>query len=120
MIDHRAANLRPFRPGQSGNPAGRPKSARSKIGERFLQALHDDFNDHGEGVIVRVREEEPATYLRLVAALLPKEIEAPRGIPLEDATRDELLAVLAVIRQAQAARQAEDGQLTHERPLALA
>ncbi len=120
MIDHRAANLRPFRPGQSGNPAGRPKSARSKIGERFLQALHADFDDHGEGVIVRVREEEPATYLRLVAALLPKEIEAPPGNPLEGATRDELIALLAFIREVRATQQDEDAQLIDGQPLALA
>ena len=36
---------RPFVPGQSGNPAGRPKGARSKLGETFLKALAEDFDE---------------------------------------------------------------------------
>jgi hypothetical protein len=33
-----------------------------------------DFAEHGERVIERVREEDPATYLRIAAGLLPKEL----------------------------------------------
>src|SRR5215471_10323251 len=37
-------NLRPFKPGQSGNPKGRPKGARNRLGTQFLEALEADFN----------------------------------------------------------------------------
>ena len=30
-----------WQPGQSGNPAGKPKGARNKLGEAFIEALHD-------------------------------------------------------------------------------
>jgi hypothetical protein len=65
-----------WQPGQSGNPAGRPKGARSKLGEEFLKAMLADFEQHGAVVISTVREEKPDQYLKVVASILPKEIEA--------------------------------------------
>jgi hypothetical protein len=72
---------RPFEPGQSGNPAGRPKGARSKLSEAFLQALADDFQTNGKKVIEKVRAERPHEYLRVCASVLPQRME------LEDDSR---------------------------------
>ena len=66
-------NLRPFTPGQSGNPKGRPKGARNRLGTQFLEALETDFNQFGPQAIALVREKKPETYMRVVADLLPKE-----------------------------------------------
>jgi hypothetical protein len=66
--------LTPWKPGQSGNPAGRPKGARNKLGEAFVQALADDFADHGVAAVEKVRAEEPATYLKIIANTLPREL----------------------------------------------
>jgi len=66
-------NLVPFKPGQSGNPKGRPKGARNRIGTQFLEALEADFNKFGSQVIAQVREKKPEVYMRVVADLLPKE-----------------------------------------------
>jgi hypothetical protein len=64
---------RPFIPGQSGNPRGRPKGARNRLGTQFLEALEADFNQFGCQAIALVRERKPETYMRVVADLLPKE-----------------------------------------------
>ena len=64
---------RPFRPGQSGNPRGRPKGARNRLGTQFLEALETDFNQFGPQAIALVREKKPEVYMRVVAVLLPKE-----------------------------------------------
>ena len=64
---------RPFRPGQSGNPRGRPKGARNRLGTQFLEALETDFNQFGPQAIALVREKKPEVYMRVVADLLPKE-----------------------------------------------
>lgn len=69
------SGLVPFKPGQSGNPAGRPKGARSKLGEAFLKDMLADFEQHGKSVIEAVRAEKPDQYLKVVASILPKEIE---------------------------------------------
>ena len=66
-------NLRPFKPGQSGNPKGRPKGARNRLGTQFLEALEADFNQFGPEAIALVREKKPEVYIRVVADLLPKE-----------------------------------------------
>lgn len=60
--------------GQSGNPAGRPRGARSKLSEAFLDALFADFASHGIGAIVRVRDEKPDQYLKVIASILPKDL----------------------------------------------
>lgn len=65
-----------FKPGQVANPAGRPKGARSKLGTAFLESMLSDFEKHGETVIAQVRETKPDQYLKVVASILPKEIEA--------------------------------------------
>jgi len=66
-------NLRPFKPGHSGNPNGRPKGARNRLGTQFLEALEADFNQFGAQAIALVREKKPEIYMRVVADLLPKE-----------------------------------------------
>lgn len=79
-----------FKPGQSGNPAGKPKGARNKLGEEFIEALFDDFKVHGPNVIARVRQEKPDAYLKVVASLLPREINLKT--PLEELTDEQLTA----------------------------
>src|SRR5262245_5247998 len=64
-----------FKPGQSGNPAGRPKGARNKVTENLLEALASDFEAHGKEVIEKVRAERPHEYLKIVASLVPKQME---------------------------------------------
>lgn len=60
-----------FRP---GNP-GRPKGSRNKLGEDFLKALQADFERDGAAAIVAVRTEKPDAYLKVIASILPKQVD---------------------------------------------
>jgi hypothetical protein len=70
--DHRDGRGR-FQTGNIGG--GRPKGSRNRHSEFFLAAFADDFAKHGAAVIAMVREEQPATYLRIACDLLPKTAE---------------------------------------------
>ena len=90
-----------WKPGQSGNPAGRPKGARNKLSENFLSALADDFDTYGRDIIAKVRETRPNEYLRVVAATLPKRHETESADrPLERMTDEELTRIIRDTEQA--------------------
>jgi hypothetical protein len=87
----------PRQPGQSGNPAGRPKGSRNKLSEAFLQALADDFEANGKEVVEKVRTERPHDYLKIIVAVLPKRMEIEDATPEKhpsEMTDDELEAII--------------------------
>lgn len=85
-----------FKPGQSGNPGGRAKGARVRLQGAFLNALADDFDNHGKRAIERCREEDPVAYVRAVAQLMPKQVEQHN--PLDDLNDADLLDAIAFLR----------------------
>ena len=65
-----------LKPGSILNHSGRPKSARSKLSESFLVDLHDVFLQRGKAAIEEVCKDKPAEFLRVIAQVLPKQLEA--------------------------------------------
>ena len=73
-----------WKPGQSGNPKGRPKGTRDAINKAFIDDVAQDWREHGLEALQRAREERPAEYVRMVAGLIPKE--AKIGIDIQRET----------------------------------
>ena len=85
-----------FKPGQSGNPGGMAKGVRNKLNGDFLRALSKDFDEHGIKAIQDAREQDPMGYVKVIASLVPKQVEQSQ--PLEDLTDAELVAGIALLR----------------------
>ena len=88
-----------FEPGNNANPTGRPKGSRNKLGEAFLSALHDDFQAHGVSAIEKARTDNPAAYVKIIASLLPQQIEIKESA-FDGIADDELAALIVAAREA--------------------
>lgn len=87
-----------FKPGQSGNPKGRKAGSRNALSEAFISAMNADFEEHGVAVIQAVREDDPAAYLKIIASIVPKDLNLTTGRTLEDMSDEDLLDQLEMIR----------------------
>jgi len=75
-----------FKPGEGG----RKRGSRNRLGEDFITALADDFAKHGAAAIERVRQEKPSDYIKVVASLLPRDVNL-NVRPLDDLSDEQLL-----------------------------
>lgn len=78
-----------FLPGNSGF-GGRPKGARNKLGEQFISDLYADWQEHGVETLAKVRAEKPDQYLKVVASILPKDLNVNIN-QMDDLTDDQLI-----------------------------
>lgn len=87
---------KPFQPGQSGNPAGRPKGARSKLQEDFLKDVQQAWDERGPAAIKAMIAEKPTEFVKMVSGLMPKEMNI-KVSEFDDLTDDQLARQLASI-----------------------
>jgi hypothetical protein len=73
QIDQRNPQTGRFVAGNSGNGGRRP-GARGKLGSLFVEDLHRVWQDVGEDALRRCAAEEPGQFLRVVASLLPRDL----------------------------------------------
>lgn len=83
----------------TGNKGGgRKKGSRNKLSEVFLSTIVEDFTEHGADALSRLREADPATYLRIMVAILPKHLiaqfEMQPNKPYEELSNDEIVELI--------------------------
>lgn len=83
------------------------QALRGLLAEEVLRALAADFSAHGAVALERVREEQPAAYLKIFAGLLPRDLRVEQdGITdgLDAGERAALRAALEAARDSRPAR----------------
>ena len=65
---------RPFLPGESGNPAGRPVGTRTAFSKEFVSDLIVTWRQYGPSVLERVAKTDPVRFLGAAVALCPKDV----------------------------------------------
>ena len=87
----------PFKPGQSGNPAGRPRGARDKLSRAMYSEAVEHWDKHGPAALDKVFKDNPARYLQFMAQILPKfhdvSVDDFKHRPLVEYSMEELLAI---------------------------
>jgi hypothetical protein len=74
-----------------------PIAARAALAAALLETIAADFAHHGKEAVEALRKERPHDYVKLVAALLPKDIQSEHS-SIEDMSDDEFAGVLAAVR----------------------
>ena len=84
-----------FKPGQSGNPGGRPKGSRNKLSEEFFRDLCDVWETFGKPALMTMAWTDPVAYVRVVASLMPRELETTITPVTERMSDAQLEAIIA-------------------------
>src|SRR5262245_6963377 len=89
----------PFQPGRSGNPAGAPVGSRHRqqLNGEFIAALLRDFRHGGPKAIERVRRTQPASYLKILTLLCPREHRVEQRNLIKELTDEQLEAMIEYI-----------------------
>src|SRR5262249_25018926 len=84
---------------EKGRPktGGRARGAKNRLSHAFLTTLAEDFEQHGVEALKIARVEKPVEYIRIVAGLMPKELEI-MGSRLSDLSDEELDVFIAKLR----------------------
>jgi hypothetical protein len=98
-----------FKPGVSGNPHGNRHRTRHLLNQEFIQALLLHFREHGKKAIEKVAREQPASYLKILALLVPREHKIEYSNSLKNWTDEELEAGIDLVKQMLEGRAAASG-----------
>src|SRR6266403_519681 len=67
--------LKPWQPGQSGNPKGRPVGSRNKLATLVFDEALASFEKRGPAAFEELANKDPARYLILMATLVPQHFK---------------------------------------------
>ena len=100
-----------FAPGWSGNPGGSLEATRRSFNKDFLLALAADFKKHGAAAIEKVRQTQPAAYMKICAWLVPREMKLEHSGGVKAMTDEQIEDAIAAIKAWMAARAGDDAKV---------
>jgi hypothetical protein len=94
-----------------GNPHGNRHHSRHLLNQEFIQALLLHFREHGKKAIEKVAREQPASYLKILALLVPRQHKLEHSNSLKNWTDEELERGIEYIKSMIAAQAAEGAKV---------
>jgi|ERR1700733_15160021 hypothetical protein len=97
-------NLKPWPPGVSGNPNGRPVGSRSAFSAGFTRDLAEVWAEKGKASMLCTAEKQPAVFFATCARLLPNDVRVtveqslPGNLSAEDWSM--MREIIGAVRQA--------------------
>jgi hypothetical protein len=89
-----------------GNPGGSLETTRRSFNRDFLLALAADFKRHGPEAIAKVRKNQPATYMKICALLVPREMKLEHSGGVKAMTDEQLERSIELLQELIAKREA--------------
>jgi hypothetical protein len=96
-----------FQQGVSGNPGGNRHRTRHLLNQEFMQALLLNFRHQGKKAIEKVARNQPAAYLKILALLVPREMQIEHTNRIKQMTDEEIEQAIEAIQTMLAARAGE-------------
>ena len=95
-----------WRTGVSGNPTGKLKGTRSRLSRAYVADLAKVYSKRGFKALDNLAQDDPEAFLRLVAALVPRDLKVAVG-----GDNGFVAALQALSRSIHAERRTQDAQL---------
>jgi flagellar motor component MotA len=111
-----SASLALLRVQQMTTPAKRDgrislEATRRSFNKDFLLALAADFKKHGAAAIEKVRKTQPATYMKICALLVPREMQIEHSSTIKQMSDEQIEEAIAAIKAMLAAQAGETAKV---------
>ena len=73
------------------------EATRRSFNKDFLLALAADFKKHGAAAIEKVREQQPAAYMKICALLVPREMKVEHKDGIKAMSDEQLEAAIEML-----------------------
>ena len=96
-------NLKPWKPGQSGNPAGKPPGTRHAFSQGFIRDFALVWAEEGLEAVRKVAKKSPEAFVAIAASTCPNDVRLtleqaiPAGMSLD--AYSLMREVIAAIRE---------------------
>jgi hypothetical protein len=91
----------------SANPDAAVYISRRRVNDAFLRAALESFHKDGPAAFEKCARENPASYLKIFALLVPRELKIEHANPASDLSDEQLALMIAELEERIARRLAE-------------
>ena len=88
-----------WRPGESGNVAGRKPGSRNRLSDEIISSFLRDWRKHGDKALEKVRRTQPGGLLKLAVILVPKEHKVEHTDTYTNLSTEQIEAYIAEIQE---------------------